>query len=160
MNIMARGEDDKLETWLGALVKPEEKFYVIVSSVKDKNKIVDRIAKIGYETQIIAVCTMSTGIFESSEVLDFEKFNNGIEQYTILDVRNESEVSEGKLFKNAINIPLNDLRNSKNEIPTDKPIVVHCAGGYRSAVGSSIIENIFDKINVFDLGENINNLKK
>ncbi len=41
-----------------------------------------------------------------------------------------------------------------NEIPTDKPIVVHCGGGYRSAAASSIIHaKLNGKVNVFDLGE-------
>lgn len=160
INIMARNEDDKLETWLGALIKPEEQFYVIVNSVQDKNKIIDRIAKIGYETQVVALCTLSNEQFDRSDFFDFEKFKNSKEQYTILDIRNESEVSEGKLFENAINIPLNELRNSKKDIPTDKPIVVHCAGGYRSATGSSIVENLIDNVDVFDLSENVNNLEK
>ncbi len=30
---------------------------------------------------------------------------------------------------------LAEVRNRVEEIPTDKPIVVHCAGGYRSAAG-------------------------
>ncbi|CAZ98563.1 MBL fold metallo-hydrolase [Zobellia galactanivorans] len=160
INIMARDEDDKLETWLGTLIKPEEKFYVIIGSVQDRDKIVDRIAKIGYETQIVELCTLSNEPAKSSDVLDFEKFKNRKEQYTILDIRNESEVSEEKWFENAIHIPLNDLRYSKSDIPTDKPIVVHCAGGYRSAIGSSIVENMIDKTSVFDLSENINYFKK
>jgi rhodanese-related sulfurtransferase len=44
-----------------------------------------------------------------------------------------------------------------NEMPTDKPLVVHCAGGYRSAAGTSIIKNVLKPTaEVFDLGEAIN----
>jgi glyoxylase-like metal-dependent hydrolase (beta-lactamase superfamily II)/rhodanese-related sulfurtransferase len=160
INIMARGEDDKLETWLGTLVKPEEKFYIIIKKLEDRDKIIDRIAKIGYETQIIAVCTITNETYESSGEFEFEKFKKNKDQYTIIDIRNQSEVSEGKFFENAINIPLNELRNSKDSIPTHKPIIIHCEGGYRSAVGISIVENMIRKVNVFDLSENINNFKK
>lgn len=43
-----------------------------------------------------------------------------------------------------------------NEIPIDKPIVVHCGGGYLSAAASSLIHAKFNgKVKVFDLGEAI-----
>ena len=59
INIMARGEDDKVETWLGAIVKPEEKFYLVINSINDRDEIINRIAKIGFETKIEAVVTLS-----------------------------------------------------------------------------------------------------
>ncbi len=65
-------------------------------------------------------------------------------------------MKEGKLFQNSISIPLADIRDRVNEIPTDKPIVVHCAGGYRSAAGSSLIHSQLNStVKVFDLGEAI-----
>jgi len=50
---------------------------------------------------------------------------------------------------------LNRLRETSSEIPTDKPIVVHCAGGYRSAAGSSILKRQLDGVIVYDLSENV-----
>jgi len=74
--------------------------------------------------------------------------------FTIVDVRNVSEVKEGKIFSNSISIPLAEARDRVNEIPTDKPIVVHCAGGYRSAAASSLIQSKLNgSVKVFDLGD-------
>ncbi|MCB0466175.1 MAG: MBL fold metallo-hydrolase, partial [Aequorivita sp.] len=115
--------------------------------------------KIGYEPQVIAIVTLSDKSKEKSEPFDFENFNKNKEGYTIIDIRNKSELSEGRFFENALNIPLNELRNSKDLIPTNKPIVVHCAGGYRSTAGSSIITNILDKSNVFDLSDAVEDFK-
>jgi len=157
INIMARNENDKLETWLGTIIRPDEKFYLIVSSVEDKNTVVNRIAKIGYETHILGVFTMADETFETSKPVDTEVFKNHQEQYTILDIRNTSEVDEKTIFKSAINIPLNELRDAEKEIPRDKPIVVHCAGGYRSAAGSSIVEQMLDDVEVYDLGDAVKN---
>ena len=71
-------------------------------------------------------------------------------------LRNTSEVKEGKIFQNSISIPLAEIRNRVNEIPTDKPIVIHCAGGYRSAAASSLVHSqLNDTAKVFDLGEAI-----
>lgn len=159
INIMARNEDDKIETWLGSIVEPNEPYYLVIDSISRRQEILERIAKIGYETQIKAVVTLANTPLEQSDDFDYETFKNHTEDYTILDIRNKSEVQEGKFFKNAINIPLNELRNSIKDIPTDKPIVVHCAGGYRSAAGSSIVSKEIKDAKVFDLSDKINNFK-
>ncbi|TYB74290.1 rhodanese-like domain-containing protein [Bizionia myxarmorum] len=153
INIMARNEDDKIETWLGSIVKPKEKFYLVLKSVDDKDDIISRIAKIGYESQIEAIVTLADSDLEKSESFDIAHFKKNKDAYTIVDIRNKSEVAEGKIFENAINIPLNELRDSDETIPANKPIMVHCAGGYRSAAGSSIIQNKLENATVYDLSD-------
>ncbi|WP_027067559.1 MBL fold metallo-hydrolase [Maribacter sp. Hel_I_7] len=156
INIMARNIDDKLETWLGSIVEPSEPFYMVVESISDRQDILERIAKIGYEQQIKAVLTLNDD-YEKSDNFDFTKFDQNKENFTILDIRNKSEFTENKFFDNAINVPLNELRNSIDKIPTNKPIVIHCAGGYRSAAGYSIVSKEIKNTPVFDLSEKINN---
>lgn len=155
VNIMSRTEGDKFETWLGAIVEPNEPFYLAVSSVEDIDELLERTAKIGYEMQMKAVVTLSEKVSVISDEFDLEDFKNNKENYTIVDIRNESELAEGMIFDNAIGIPLNELRDRADELPKDKPFVVHCAGGYRSAAGSSILENQFRDQKVFDLSEAI-----
>ncbi|WOD42985.1 rhodanese-like domain-containing protein [Hwangdonia lutea] len=152
-NIMAQSDDDKFETWLGAIVKPEEPFCVVLNSVKDRETILNRIAKIGYEKQLKKLITINETAFTKSEVFNLNDFKNNTNQYTIIDIRNTSETDEGKIFDDAIAIPLNQLRESKDSIPSDKPIVVHCAGGYRSAAGSSIISKTINEVPVYDLSD-------
>jgi rhodanese-related sulfurtransferase len=159
INIMARTDDDKIETWLGAIVQPNEPFYLIVNKFQDRRNVLERVSKIGYEKQIKAVVTLSNSLPQSSDQLDFSSFKKNQENYTIVDIRNRSEFQNEQYFENAINIPLNELRKSLDEIPTKKPIVVHCAGGYRSAAGSSIIEKELKDSKVYDLSEKINEFK-
>jgi hydroxyacylglutathione hydrolase len=156
INIMARSEGDKYETWLGAIVKPEEPFYLVVASVNDIENILERTAKIGYEKQLKGILTLGNKIDHQSPKFDLTDFKKHPENYTIVDIRNESETANGLLFDKAINIPLNELRENTDPIPAGKPIVVHCAGGYRSSAGSSILENIFKNQSVFDLSEAVN----
>ena len=158
-NIMAESENDKFETWLGSIVKPEESFYVVLNSTEERETILNRIAKIGYETQLLGLMTLGNVKSEQSELLNLDDFKQHQDQYTILDIRNKSEVDEGKIFKNALAIPLNQLREEKDKIPTDKPIVVHCAGGYRSAAGSSIVSNLTEQVSVYDLSDAVTNFK-
>lgn len=159
INIMARSEKDKYETWLGAIIQPEEEFYLVIESIDNLEDLLERTAKIGYEKQVKAVITLSDKVSEKSDQLDIEDFKNNKENYTIVDIRNNSEVAEGKIFDDAIAVPLNELRENATEIPSHKPVVVHCAGGYRSAAGSSILDAKFENTKVYDLSDAINDFK-
>jgi rhodanese-related sulfurtransferase len=148
-------EDGKFETWLGSIIKPEEQFYVAAKDEEQVQRILLRVAAIGYETAIAETIIVKGGHVQEAEI-DVELFKKHSSDYTIVDVRNVSEVNEGKIFANSISIPLAEVRDRVNEIPIDKPIVVYCAGGYRSAAGSSIIKSALDgKVKVFDLSEAI-----
>lgn len=48
----------------------------------------------------------------------------------LLDVRSKEEFEAGHI-DNAINIPIDELRNRMNEIPKDKNIFIYCLGGLR-----------------------------
>jgi glyoxylase-like metal-dependent hydrolase (beta-lactamase superfamily II)/rhodanese-related sulfurtransferase len=146
-------EDGKFETWFGSIIKPGEQFYLAGESKKQVNRMLLRTAAIGYETGIVEALVVTDGTIQEAEI-DLEIFKNHTGEYTIIDVRNPSEVNEEKIFPDSISIPLPDLRNRVHEIPTDKPIVVHCAGGYRSAAASSLIHaELNGSVSVFDLGE-------
>ena len=145
--------DTKFETWLGSIVNPNEPFYLIAENDKDLNKLIERTAKIGYETQIKLAFTSEFGN-DKMDTFQSKSLKTNLNDYTIVDIRNDSELKTQKIFEHSIHIPLNELRERINEIPLDKPILVHCAGGYRSAAGSSIIKSkIMDKVKVFDLSE-------
>ena len=159
INIMARAEADKFETWLGAIIKPEEPFFLVVRSVDDVQTILERTAKIGYEKQLKGILTLSGKVSNTSEEFDPEHFRKNRSGYTIVDIRNNPEVADGKIFEDAITIPLNELRERAMEIPVEKPVVVHCAGGYRSSAGSSILANKLEGVRVLDMGENIKDFK-
>ena len=145
----------KFETWLGSIVGPGERFYLIAENDEELESVIRKTAKIGYERNIkgalLAPSTMKdqTPQFDASNLLDH------VNDYTIVDVRNRGE-AEQVIFENSINIPLPELRERVKEIPLDKPILVHCAAGYRSAAGSSIIEKETG-ITALDLGEAIKN---
>ena len=147
----------KFETWLGSIIKPGEKFYLVASSERKLQKLIERTAAIGYEGFIEEAFVLEFGN-KHDELLDYENFKTHPDQYTIIDVRNASELKEGKPFASSISIPLADLRSKVDAIPTNKPIVVHCAGGYRSAAASSLLHSTLNgSVQVFDLGEAIKN---
>ncbi len=149
INIMA-GEDDKFETWLGSLVAPDEGYYLIAETEEDLRKAIFRTAKIGYEHNLKGGLIYDGTGKGVSDTFDLKEFSANPDAYTIVDIRNTGEGEE--IFPGALNIPLHQLRQRTGDIPSGKPVVVHCAGGYRSAAGSSILEAALDQ-HVFDLSE-------
>jgi len=59
----------------------------------------------------------------------------------IVDVRTVDEYQDG-FYKGAINIPVNALEKRMGEIgDKNKPVIVYCASGSRSAVAMSILKS-------------------
>jgi glyoxylase-like metal-dependent hydrolase (beta-lactamase superfamily II)/rhodanese-related sulfurtransferase len=151
-NLMLNG---RFETWLGAILPPHEPFYLLAADMVSLQQAMERTASIGYEPFIKAGLIMLTSS-EKQTPFDEEYFRQHIDEFTIIDVRNASEVKHRQIFDHAINIPLPELRLRLKEIPLDKPIAVHCAGGYRSAAASSILEAALpDNMEITDIGGHI-----
>jgi hydroxyacylglutathione hydrolase len=146
---------DKFETWLGSIINPNELFYLIGEDEATLDILIRKAAKIGYEQNIKGALLAPDTLPETSSLADTGAVISRSQNYTILDVRNTGEVADLTHFGHSINIPLPELRDRISEIPTDKPIVVHCAAGYRSAAGSSIVAAALPGAQVFDFGEAI-----
>ncbi len=148
-------EGEKFETWLGALIAPEKSFYLVAEDEAQLDRVVRRAAKIGYERHIAGARVAPKHLAERSPLLDLAHFETHTEDYSIVDVRNASEAKGNLLFAKAVNIPLAELHDRVSEVDTSKPVVVHCAGGYRSAAGASLLEGALPEAKVYDLGENV-----
>ncbi len=157
INLMDGG---KFETWLGSIVGPEERYYLIAQDEESRESVIRKAAKIGYEGGIVAALLPPPYMMGLSPILDVPSFAEHPQAFTVVDIRNSGEFAEGKLFAHSINLPLSELRERAHEIPTHKPIVVHCAGGYRSAAGSSIVNAALGQHQtVFDLSFAVENFQ-
>ena len=58
----------------------------------------------------------------------------------IIDVRTRNEFAGGHL-KGSVNIPLQELPKKLNQIKKDKPVIVCCASGARSASAKSLLKS-------------------
>ena len=56
-----------------------------------------------------------------------------------LDVRTPGE-RERKFVAGSVSIPLNHLPERLQELPADRPLLVYCAGGYRSSIAASLLQ--------------------
>jgi hydroxyacylglutathione hydrolase len=72
-------------------------------------------------------------------VQDFvELRNQEPDRIMVLDVREPGEVAGG-VIENSVHIPLGKLRSRLSELDREKRLVVHCKGGYRSSIATSLL---------------------
>ena len=64
--------------------------------------------------------------------------NQEPDRFAVLDVRELGELSGG-VIENSLCIPLGKLRSRLAELDRGKLLVVHCKGGYRSSIATSIL---------------------
>jgi hydroxyacylglutathione hydrolase len=83
----------------------------------------------GYELDYIPQITVQ----EFAELLDAER-----DHIEVLDVREPGEVEAGAM-ENSVRIPLGQLSGRTGELDSGKLLVVHCKGGYRSSIATSIL---------------------
>jgi rhodanese-related sulfurtransferase len=61
-----------------------------------------------------------------------------IEPPLAVDVRAPRE-REAKHIEGSLSLPLNHLTERVAELPKDRPLLVYCAGGYRSSIAASLL---------------------
>jgi hydroxyacylglutathione hydrolase len=156
-------------TWAGWLIPHGQDFYLLIDdscthcvdeAVKDLAMIgIDRIA--GYfGTEVLDTWTNHGRKLDTVPQITSKELAEQLRSgdMAVLDVRGRAEWEAGHLpgveatgGSRGINIPVGYLADRLDEIPRDKPLVVHCQGGARSAIAASLLRSRgFD--NVINLG--------
>ncbi|MFI7575727.1 rhodanese-like domain-containing protein [Micromonospora sp. NPDC049497] len=140
--------DGRFAETAGSVVAPDRKVLVVAPQDREE-EIVVRLARIGFD-QVIgylrepegAFLEMAADMTRASRVTATELRGalDGPEAPVVLDVRNAGEREQGAV-DGSLHIPLAELTRRVDEVPTDRPVVVHCAGGYRSSVAASLLRN-------------------
>ena len=88
---------------------------------------------------------------DAKKIIDYE-------EHLIVDVREESELIETGIIKNAIHIPLSSIENffinlqtSNTNINSDTYILIYCAVGIRSGIAAERLK-IKGFSNIFNIG--------
>lgn len=107
-----------------------------------------RLARVGIENVIGHLHDGIVGWIKGGYELDYipqvpvldvlELLENERERIGFLDVREEGEV-EGGAIEDSIRIPLGHLASRASELDRAKLWVVHCKGGYRSSIATSLL---------------------
>ncbi|WP_420919376.1 rhodanese-like domain-containing protein [Vibrio furnissii] len=84
-----------------------------------------------------------------STPIHFDEVDSLTEEQVLLDVRNPGELESVGFIKNAINIPVDQLRHRMDELPKDKEIVIYCQVGLRGNVAyRQLVNNGFKARNL------------
>lgn len=136
-------------TWAGWLVKYDQPIHLIVAEA-DVLKAVRELAMIGlddvaayYSTDIVGEWAQSgqpLGTVTNTDVAQLAP-RLAKSEVTVVDVRNRSEYDAGHL-PGSLHIPVGYLAERLAEIPRDKPIVVQCQSGARSAIATSVLQKL------------------
>lgn len=79
-------------------------------------------------------------------VAEFKKATEGkVPNVMVIDARTKEEVAELGIFKNTVNIPLDEIPKRLHELPKDKKIYIHCSTGMRADMAyQQLVKNGFD----------------
>jgi hydroxyacylglutathione hydrolase len=152
------GLQGKYATWCGSLLDHERPIVVIAEPGHEEEGVM-RLGRIGFDN-VAGYLRGGMGALELTPELVraipritavalAERLGTA-DAPQVIDVRAEKEWQAGHIAGSR-NIPLAHLRDRLDEVPSDRPVTVHCEGGYRSAIACSLLaqagrDNISDLV--------------
>lgn len=135
-------------TWAGSLLPYDQDLYLLMGDTSPgsveaavRNLVLiglDRVA--GYfGTEALDLWVAEGGQLGSVPQVSVRELAARPDGPVVIDVRGRSEWEAGHL-QGAMHIPLPDLEARIAEVPADREVVLHCQGGGRSAIGTSLLK--------------------
>jgi len=140
------GIQGKYATWCGTVLNHQHPLVVVAAPGKEAEAVM-RLGRIGFDNVAGYLRNGMEALRDRPElVTKIERITSVAlaEQLatpnapTVVDVRSEKEWAAGHIA-GSLNIPLNHLHDRAGEIAKTCPVVVHCEGGYRSAIAASVL---------------------
>ena len=134
-------------TWAGTMLDRERPIVIIAEPGREQESAL-RLGRIGFD-HIVGYLNddglraletrpdLTATIDRVSPALAAEELASG--GPLAVDVRTPREHDE-KSVAGSVNIPLNQLAERLGELPADRPLLVYCAGGYRSSIAASLLQ--------------------
>ncbi|MGD9855343.1 MAG: rhodanese-like domain-containing protein [Planctomycetaceae bacterium] len=152
------GLQGKYATWAGTILDHDRPIIVIAEEGNEEEAVM-RLGRIGFDNVAgylaggMAALDQRPDLVQNVERVTAVALNDllaDVEPPAILDVRSEQERETSGFIEGSLHIPLNHLEDRLDEVPTDTPVAVHCAGGYRSAIACSVLQK-HGRTNIHDL---------
>lgn len=152
------GLKGKYATWCGTVLDHSEPL-IVVAETGEEEEAVMRLGRIGFDQVVgylkggMAALNHHPELIHKIERVTAQAASDLLGESIpplILDVRSEKEWL-AQHIDGSLNIPLPSLESRFGELSFTAPIIVHCEGGYRSALACSILaraghENISDMV--------------
>ncbi|GGU59913.1 MBL fold hydrolase [Streptomyces albospinus] len=140
--------DGRFAEQAGSVLTPESRI-VVVAPQNREEEITTRLARIGFDHVVgylrspdDALAAMPDEVAPASRLTadQLRTALAGDQPPVVVDVRNCSERAGG-FIDGSLHIALGELLRRLDEIPTDRPLVLHCAGGHRSSIAASLLRH-------------------
>ena len=137
-------------TWAGTVLSREQPI-VIIADPGREHEAAMRLGRIGFDQVVgylqdgLHSLQSRPDLTTSTERLSAQVAAERLEaaaagrEPVIVDVRAPGERQQ-KRIPGSVGIPLNHLVERTQELPSDRQILVHCAGGYRSSIAASLLQ--------------------
>ncbi|WP_235296302.1 MBL fold metallo-hydrolase [Portibacter marinus] len=134
--------------WVGALITDINQPIVIIANEGKAEEVVTRLARVGYDNTLGYLeggleawkkAGKEVDHIESISPEEFEQRMNKGKIENILDARKPSEYLAHHV-KGAVNFPLDYVNKNMDKLSDQGTYYIHCAGGYRSMIMSSILQ--------------------
>jgi len=148
------GVDGSFAPWVGALIADLKQPIILVADEGREEEVITRLSRVGYDNTLgylkggIAAWKAAGKEIDTITSVGPDVLKGKLETETInvLDVRKPGEYLAEHIEK-AKNTPLDFINTEMNRIDKDTEYYIHCAGGYRSVIFSSILKSRgFDKV--------------
>lgn len=130
-------------SWAGTLISIGTPVAIAADTQEQVEEAFMRLARVGIET-VKGFILMSEFTDEKAVVkhVSVEAANEALAggDVQFIDVRRAQEHANGHAV-NTLNLPLDRLSREIDRVDPDKPTYVICQSGYRSSIGTSILEN-------------------
>lgn len=141
------GVDGNFAPWVGALLQNVKQEIILLVPEGREVEVVTRLARVGFDNTlgylqggIDAWKKSGREIDKITSISADEMKARMTEDSLVFDVRKENEYTSEHLPQARLT-PLDYINNHLAEFPKDKPYFIHCAGGYRSVIASSILKS-------------------
>ncbi|MER7701497.1 rhodanese-like domain-containing protein [Kitasatospora sp. NPDC097605] len=140
--------DGRFAEQAGAMLGPDSALLVVAPDGRE-GEIVTRLARIGFDRTVGHLADPGTSLAALAEDLapaarlTVDQLRTALAADLpplVIDVRTCGERAEGAV-EGSVHIPLNELPGRLAEIPRDRSLVVHCAGGHRSSIAASLLRH-------------------
>jgi glyoxylase-like metal-dependent hydrolase (beta-lactamase superfamily II)/rhodanese-related sulfurtransferase len=142
------GLNGQFAPWVGALIPGVKHPLLLITEAGKEEETVMRLARVGYDHVLgfldggIAAWEAANKELDSIRSIDPLELQDILKKNPkakVIDVRKEGEyVAEH--VDGAVNLPLDDINTLMAEFPREETMYVHCQGGYRSMIASSILK--------------------
>jgi len=148
------GLSGQYATWAGTVLTREQPIVIIANPGRESESAV-RLGRIGFDN-VVGYLSEGMRSLESQpdRTATTERWSAPLsaqllssdEPPQLIDVRTPRERDQ-KFIDGSLSIPLNHLSERMEELPRNRPLLLYCAGGYRSSIAASLLQQRgFDRV--------------